>query len=219
MRGATERRVPASELRYRLDTSAMVERARRLEAEPWTCALPDVAALCLRIGYHAHALGVLERSSTALVDWATSRYEAWANSLHNCDLEVTTKTLASDPVNLLLGALCLPDVGVRERVVSTYLTFACGLNDHGLSVVSLQNAPLVGALLRAMGRGKEAGCLPFCSDSLPILGGDLDGIARYALSVTGFGSRHSDTQEQRLIEPLVEAYLEPAPLQWTPRTW
>lgn len=196
-----------SELRYRLDPHVLIERARRLEAERPVPALPDVAALCLRIRHHARALGVLEESSNALLDWATSRYEAWAASLHDSDLDVIKATLASDPINLLLGGLCLPSAGVRERVVAAYLTFAQRFHNHGLSVVSHENEPLAGALFRAMGRWKEVRCLPSSSGRLPVLGVDIHGIARYALSASEFGSRLVDVSERRLIEPVVEAHL------------
>jgi hypothetical protein len=186
---------------------AIVERGLRLEAQRSTPALPDVAALCLRIAHHAHALGMLDGSSTVLVDWATSRYEAWAASLHNSDLEVVKATLASDPVNLLIGGLCLPDEDARERVFATYLTFAQCFNDQGISVASVKNAPLVGALLRAMGRKEKADCLPSSSNSRPVLWVDIDEIARFALSATEFGSRLVVLQEQRSIEAVVEAHL------------
>jgi len=194
-------------LRYRLGTGMLIERAHRIIARQVSSGTPNVAALCLRIAHHAEALGVLETSSAVLNDWATHQYLAWCTSLNNADLDVIKATLASDPVNLLLGGLCLPDESSRERVLDTYLACVQRFKEQGVSAVASGNVPLVNRLFNAVGRSGAVIDLPSPPDTPLASSAGIDEIAQRALCLTSFGSRSMLVSQQLRLEPIIEAHL------------
>ncbi len=193
-------------LRYQLDISGLVNRARRLESLRSGPRLPDLAALCLRIAHHSRCLACARAPLDELREWATGRYSDWIKALVKFDFAVVAKTLESDPVNLLLGGLCLPEEGDREHVISAFNTFSEELDSQGLSVTSAANSPVVAALLRALGKDRNVGSSQIPIEPLSSAVG-LDRLAGYALTTTEFGTRQPAVLAGSWIESVLEAYL------------
>lgn len=136
----------------RLDTTKLLEIGVALGTEP----TPAIAALCMRLARYARAIDRDVDDSNVGV-WAAHCFRDWLTHLN--DVEVAAATLATDPVNLILGALSLPDRSLAQRLLEAFVGFCRGCADAGIRPISKRNQAAVGAILPAACLGSEASWL------------------------------------------------------------
>lgn len=111
--------------------------------------VPEVPALLLRLLSYSD-VGTPSDERKLLMNWASSKFETWI-SLLGSDRSVTFESLASDPCNLILGAMALPDSADARRILSSYAEFCESLAGQNCYPFSFGNQHFATFLLQSAG--------------------------------------------------------------------
>lgn len=180
--------------------SLSIQNLNRIGRELHKDLTPAVAGMCLRLVYHAQCIGALPKNGAdQLLNWAGDCYSSWLRHLEAGDANGIKETLATDPFNLVAGALCLSDAELVHSCIRGYLGFYRRARSMGVEALSERNRPLLAYLLSCIDESYATQAVEIFGPTtnpealLPLETVDVKAkdIAAYALMKTEFGKQRA----------------------------